>query len=74
MKKNNQGKRAIALLPIGIFLLIFLTPVENIYKNGYLVSSAGLSTVFTFLISFILIFIDVILVAVSIKHVKRDKN
>lgn len=24
MKKNNQGKRAIALLPIGIFLLIFL--------------------------------------------------
>ena len=58
---------------IAIFLLIFLSPVENVYQNGYLVSSRGLSTAFMFLISLGLIMIDIFLVLKSIKHVEKNK-
>ena len=73
-KLSLQKKKNIVIVVIlFIFLLIFLSPVENIYKDGYLVSSAGLSTMFMFFISFGLIIVDIILVLGSIKRVKANK-
>ena len=56
-----------------IFALIFLSPVENIYKDGYLVSSAGPSTLLMFFISFGLIVTDIVLVLKSIKRIQKNK-
>ena len=56
-----------------IFALIFLGPVENIYKDGYLVSSAGPSTLLMFFISFGLIVTDIVLVLKSIKRIQKNK-
>jgi len=69
----STKKKIIISLIIFIFLLIFLAPVENIYENGYLVSSTGLSTIFMFLISFGLIFVDIVLVLRSINTVEKNK-
>ena len=72
--KDYKAKKITILgFIIAIFLLIFLSPVENVYQNGYLVSSRGLSTAFMFLISLGLIMIDIFLVLKSIKHVEKNK-
>lgn len=71
--KYKTKKKIIVSLMMAVFLLIFLTPVENIYEDGYLVSSTGLSTMCMFLISIGLIFIDIILVLFSIKKVEKSK-
>lgn len=68
----TKKKIVIGIMSV-IFLLIFLSPIENIYENGYLVSSTGLSTMFMFLISFGLILVDVILVLKAIKSVEKNK-
>ena len=74
-KIHFKTKRNVVISAIiFIYALIFLSPVNNIYQNGFLVSSAGLSTVFTFLISFILIVFDIFWVIKSIKSVKRGKT
>lgn len=74
-KKMTLAKKKIVVYIIAciIFSLIFFAPVENIYQDGYLVSSAGLSTILMFLVSFGLIVFDIILVLRSIKKIKANK-
>ena len=76
-KKNdfdfNDKKKVVIGIMIGIFLLVFLSPVKNVYENGYLVSSEGPSTMFMFIISSFLIIFDIILVLRSIKKVNKNK-
>ena len=69
----SKKKNTVYLTILVIFLLIFFTPVKNIYENGFLVSSSGPSTVITFFISFGLIILDIVLVLRSIKKIKWNK-
>lgn len=58
---------------IGIILTVFLLPVDNIYENGKLIASSGMSTSFVFLFCFGLTVFSMILVLVKIKTIEKNK-
>lgn len=69
-----KKKKVLTLgLMITIALLVLLLPVQNIYENGFLVSSAGASPSFMFLSCFGLILIDIIMVFISRKRIEKSK-
>ena len=58
---------------LAIILIIFILPIQNIYNEGRLVSSTGAATNFTFLLCFGLIALELIMVFMARKDVKKGK-
>ena len=69
---RTKKKLTLSLMII-ITLLVLLLPVQNIYENGFLVSSTGASPSFMFLSCFGLILIDIIMVFISRKKIEKSK-
>lgn len=71
---STQKKKIFTLLLLFLIpLLVIILPVKNIYDNGYLIGSTGASTYFTFFICFILTFLDLVIVLINIKSIKKNK-
>lgn len=69
-----KKKKTLTLCLMGIIaLLVLLLPVQNIYENGYLVASTGASPTFMFLLCFILIIIDIIMVFIFRNKIEKNK-
>lgn len=69
----NKKKNAVFGLIISIVSLVLFLPITNVYTDGYLASSVGASPTFMFLICFVLILLDIVMVLFSRKNIKKNK-
>lgn len=76
LKRNwdfKKKKKMITLSVVAIICIVMFLPMQNIYSGGYFISSNGPAIAFVFLLCFALTFLNIVLVIISRKKIKKAK-